>query len=131
MNDTSQCIFGSYNVTTKKSMDGYIDKNGTMKYKKIPWYKKLYRKMFPSEETKAMAVLMKQADEANYVYGEYICVATLYSRFIWSDTKRPFDVAVYRDYIKSTGKTTKLYCDTHRGRKYFNCDAYDKDGLFI
>jgi hypothetical protein len=132
----SNLKFGTYNPSTGETMDGYIDKNGNMAYKPTPWYKKLFYKLFPVKPYRSAGKytcdnIPSNVTTSDYVKKEYIGVTELYSQWIWSNKKKYFSVAVYRDYYKSTGETISLYSDTTRGRVYYNVKAFDVDKFLI
>lgn len=111
--------FGSYNVLTGESKQGYLDKDGKMQFRPIPWYKRIFqRKNF--KETSDISVT------------EYIGTTQFYSQWIWSNHKEIFTVAVYRTYNKLSGSTISVYSDiADHGRKYYNVDAFNKDKILI
>lgn len=102
--------FGSVNVVTGELQKGYI-KDSQMKFKKIPWYKRIFQKK-PEKV-------------------EYVGTTTVYSQLIWSDKKHYFDVSVYRKINPITNETYEIFCFIE-GLKYkFNIDAYVYENKLI
>jgi len=107
----SKCKFGSINNITGETRDGFIDKNGQMKYKKSPWYKRIFQKL--PIETK------------------YLGVVELTSQFIWSNQKRPFNAPYYKDFNPFTNEIIEVYSIVN-GHKYnFNLDCFLDSGRLI
>jgi len=104
-------IFGKIDTSTGLASEGYME-NGEMKFKKIPWYKKLFAK----EPSKI----------------EFIGIISMYSQLIWSNEKNYFDVAVYKKYNPFTGKIQCIYTNVpNHGAIYFDVYAYEKSGQLV
>lgn len=110
--DKNGLAFGMVDTNNGLASEGYIDKNGEMRFKKIPWYKKLFSK----EPSKI----------------EFIGVTEVYSQLIWSNKKNYFETAVYRKYNPYTNKTQCIYTNIRGCRTfYFDIAAYEKTGQLI
>lgn len=107
----NDCTFGSINVETGEFKSGYIDKNGDMKYKQLPWYKRFF---------------INRPEKI-----EYVCYTTMYTRLIWSNKKHYFDVAVYKKYNPYTNKIYQLYASHDDNIIYFDINAFNKTGDLI
>jgi hypothetical protein len=102
---------GVIDTETGLVSEGYVE-NGEIKFKKIPWYKKLFAK----EPYKI----------------ELIGTITMYSQWIWSNKKEYFESAVYKKYNPFTGKIKCIYTNIpNHGAKYFDVCAYEKLGKLI
>lgn len=109
MNKKTQ--FGALNTETGEFSNGYLEK-GEMKFKKIPWYKKLFAKE-PTET-------------------EFIGIVEGNTRFIWCDQNRAVNVPIYKKYNPYTGQIKSLYGDVkNHGRIFFNIQVFEKFGKFI
>ena len=110
MNKESQCIFGTYNVTTGESLEGYMDK-GEMKYRKYPWYKRIFFRKYKEPQPKTLTEYMG---------------TTIYRASNWIfRTHKEIEVVVYREYIEGTNKTTRIYSNVDGRTFTFNIDAYN------
>lgn len=107
----NSCKFGTFNVTTGEVQNGYVDKSDQMKYKKQPWYKRIFQRR----------------PEAT----EYIGTTELYSQLIWSNTKNYFDVAVYRNYNPYTNETYSCYARCINRIIYFDVNAFERNELVL
>ena len=110
-NNNNRIIFGSINVETGEIQNGYIDKHGQMKYRKEPWYKRIFRKR-PEEI-------------------EYIGITQLYSQLIWSSKKNYFNAAVYRKFNPYTDQIYSIYANVDGRTIYFDVNAYVKNKVLI
>ncbi len=120
-NKKSQCSFGSYNTETGECLEGYMEK-GIMKYRKYPWWKRMYFRMCANETPEKPAPII--ANE----YLEVINMTLINHLF---RTEREIAVAVYREFEKETNKTLRLYGRYNGDTIYFNVDAYTKDNLYL
>ena len=112
MNNSAK--FGTFNVTTGEVQTGYVDKSGQMKYRKPPWYKRIFQKRARRPEAT-----------------EYIGTTELYSQLIWSNTKNYFDVAVYRNYNPYTNETYSCYAIRRNRIIYFDVNAFERNELVL
>ena len=117
--------FGSYNVATGETQEGYMD-GDLMKFNKPSFLKRILGKLFPAAALALPADWIKQLEAV-----EYIGTTELYSKMIWSSKKDYFTVAVYRLYSKSDNKTISLYANTSKGKMFFNKDAYDSNNILV
>lgn len=109
--DAAELMFGKIDTSTGLVQEGYVE-NGEMKFKKIPWYKRLFSKE-PSEI-------------------KYLGTITLYWNFFWSNKKNYFEAAVYKKYNPYTGKIQCIYANVpNRGAMYFDVKAYEKSGQLV
>ncbi len=105
--------FGSYNVKTGESLDGYIDKNGKMAFKKRPWYKRIFKKLKPTTNIK------------------YIGSHTLTKSWMEIGKTTLIAVPVYMKFDPFTDIVYNIY-STHRGHTIHYCiDAYLHDESLI
>ena len=105
--------FGTINVKTGERTEGFIE-NGEMKYKKIPWWKRIFRESpKPPEQT------------------EYIGTTQLYSKLIWSNNKNYFNAAVYKRFNPFTKEIYEIYSNTRWGKFNYNIDAFISAGQLI
>jgi hypothetical protein len=103
--------FGSFNTETGESQTGYIDKNGEMKFKKLPWYKHLFQKAPVSTKYLGTNVL---AQSYLGIFGKCCIRVPVYME--WN----PFTETVYDIY------------STHKGHVvHYNIDVYLHDKSLI
>ncbi len=102
--------FGCLNVKTGEFQEGFM-KNKEMKFKKLPWYKRIFAKE-PTEEV-------------------YIKVIKMESQWIWSDKKDSFYSSLYKIINPYTNEIKKVFAKTSEGNVYFDPIAYEKSGKLI
>jgi len=122
--NTSLCKFGSYNPETKESLEGYM-KDGEMKFRKYPWYKRLWFRI------KHNLICDKKLLVQETIVEEYIGIKKI-SIYNWLfRTERIRHIPIYRKYIKETNKTLRLRSQCIGRHLYFDTEAYDKDNLLV
>jgi hypothetical protein len=77
-----------------------------IKFKKLPWYKRIFAKE-PTEEV-------------------YIKVIEIESQLIWSNKKYSFYASLYKIINPFTSEIKKVFAKTSEGNIYFDPIAYDK-----
>jgi len=110
MENKNKIMFGSFNVETGEIQDGYM-KNGEMKFKPEPWYKRWFRKR--PEKT------------------EYIGVIDMQKNYGWSDNWVDVRIALYKDFNPLTGEVYRVYAWDRDRRISFDVNAYLRDGEYI
>ncbi len=108
--ENNNISFGCMNTKTDEFQEGFM-KNEEMKFKKVPWYKRIFAKE-PREEV-------------------FVGTVEMTRRFVWSDIETPFSASLYKLINPLTGETKKLYARTHRGGIYFDPNAYEKNGVLV
>lgn len=109
--DNNELMFGKVDVTTGLISEGHVE-NGEMKFKKIPWYKRIFTKE-PSEI-------------------KFIGITSMYSQWIWSNKKNYFESPVYKKYNPYTGKIQCIYTNVpNHGAVYFDVCVYEKTGKLV
>lgn len=107
--------FGLLNVKTGEFQSGYINKQGKMKYKRQPFWKRWFNKK--PIETK------------------YVGVGTVPAEWSWifSNTTHQctYDVAVYKDVNSFTDEIYSVYFDLKGRRYFFNVDAFKEGKLIV
>jgi hypothetical protein len=103
-------------------MEGYMD-NGVMKYRKYPWWKRVYFRMCANENSE------KKSTPTTVT--EYLEVVNMKLVNYLFRTERDIAVAVYRDFEKETNKTLRLYGRYNNHTIDFNVDVYTKDNLYL
>ena len=104
--------FVSVDSITGERKDGYIDKNGEMKFKKQPWYKRIFHK--PPSKIEAIGT-------------------TQFSHsYIWSNKERCVVYPVYRKFNSYTNETYSIYSNIEdHGAFYFNVELFEKTGKLV
>lgn len=111
--DKSYCSFGSFNVETGETQEGYVNKLGEMKYKKRPWYKRIFSPDKPPREI------------------SYIGTTTMWHKYIWSNNKTYFQAPVYKKYNPYTGEIFRVYAKLEDRTYDFSVEAFVKEGIFV
>jgi hypothetical protein len=107
MNDHIQ--FGSINVETGETQDGYIE-NGQMKFKPMKWWQKFFLKR-PEKK-------------------EFLCVHTYRSRFSWSSEWTRHDVAMYKYFNPYTEEIYKIEGSDAKTTIQYDVGAF-KQGVIV
>lgn len=98
-------LFGSYNVETGEFQKGYIE-NGEMKYKREPWYKRIFRR--------------KPAPKV-----EFVAIRDLVSN------GKPIQVAVCKKCEPFSGEILELYAHWNGWYISFSIPAFKATGELI
>ena len=110
VNKEPDIFFGSYDPTTGESQEGYIDFRGKMRFRRQPWYKRLFMK--PQTKTELLDLIP-------------IKVFTPWG------TRYLSRACLYRKANVVTGKTIKLWATRGVHMISFNTEAFDKFGQLV
>lgn len=104
------CYFGMVDEKTGLYHEGYVE-NGEMKFKKIPWWRRIFAKE-PSET-------------------EFLGITTAVINSIFGP-ERVVEVAIYKKFNPISLKTQAIYGNVEgRGLVYFDIVAFEKTGKLI
>jgi len=111
----NKVLFGSIDIKTGETKTGYIDKNGEMKYKKLPWYKRIFNKKTKLEKTEYIGIL----DGERWFYiGTQRC-------------SEKTSVAAYKRFNPFTNETYEIFATQGDEKFLFDVNAYEKNGKLI
>ena len=97
--------FGSINVETGTSSEGYME-DGEMKFKKTPWYKRLFAKK-PVKE-----VFMGTCK--------------------WGNDKMEIELCIYKKFNPYTNETYEIYANhSQYGKFSFDINAFEQMGKLV
>lgn len=105
-----ECYFGSFNPNTGECQDGYIDKQGRMRFKRNFW-----RNLFSRPPSETAFITTLEVEVYNILTGR----------------NRTRHEALYKDFNPVTGQITKLYSKHCHGTTKFDINAWNKHGTLV
>jgi len=114
MNDLQYIKFGCVDASTGHTQEGYLDKEGKMKFKKPSFWSKLFSDIAPEPRQK-----------------EFLGTHPIRKRFMGIGEWRQIQACVYREFNPLSGKTHKIWFEHMGDKRNFNKDAYDANRSLV
>jgi hypothetical protein len=102
--------FGCINTKTGVFQEGCVE-NNEIKFKKVPWYKRIFAKE-PTQEI-------------------FIKVIEMEEQLIWTNKKNSFYASLYKIVNPLTNEIKKVFAKTYLGNVYFDPKVYEKNKKLI
>ena len=114
--ESSGCSFGCVNVETGEAQTGYTDKQGRMKFKRQPWWRRIFQS--PPREKVWLEVRGFERSRVLGLTGETI-------------ERRDIPCSVYKEWNPLSGEIYEIYATSEYGKVQLDVGAYNAGHVVV